>query len=566
MTCFRRPICALSFFFFVSLLVPGVALAIPAPRPSTTEPSQTGQHLRIEEERPAVGGEPVITLPEENGGHKTLKGSATFVLKGVEFEHLTVFKAEDLRPDYAEYIGKPVNFSTLSQITSRITAHYRNAGYILSRAVLSPQKIEHGIVKIRIVEGVVNKVRFEGLTHKSTLLEEYAEHIHNAKPLDAATLERYLLLMEDLPGVEARAVLRPSPDMPGASDVVVNISERHVTGAVTLDNRGTRYMGPVQAGLTVDVNDVLGLFERTELRGVSAAEFHEMRFAEIIHEEQIDSDGTKLALSGGYTHTHPDYKLKPFDINGRDKIYSVDVSHPFIRSRQSNLFGDIRFDVRQTDVESLGAGLYDDKLRVLRVGGTYDMVDRWAAINRFETTLSKGFSWDTGSSVGARSRTNAQSDFIKGTALVSRLQPIAGPVSLYLSASGQASANTLMTAEQFGLGGSSFGSAYDPSELVGDSAVAGRAELQYNRSGDFIYVPNYQFYGFYDGGVVWNRDAFAGTESQESLTSAGFGVRFNVMEPVSGGLEFALPLTHKVAANGQDGYGPRVFFSLAYRY
>jgi hemolysin activation/secretion protein len=221
--------------------------------------------------------------------------------------------------------------------------------------------------------------------------------------------------------------------------------------------------------------------------------------------------------------------------------------------------------VRQTDLSSLSTRLYDDRLRVLRAGGSYDYVDSLSAINRFETQFSKGFNWDAGSSVNARSTTGSPV-FIKGTALVSRLQPVYGPFEVYVTASGQWSANKLLAAEQFGLGGATFGSAYDPSELVGDSGIAARLELQYNQTLDFKYVPNYQLYGFYDGGVVWNRDAFASVKSSSSLTSTGLGLRFNVLEQVTGSLEFAEPLTHRVAANGADGYGPRVFFSLAYRY
>ena len=81
-------------------------------------------------------------------------------------------------------------------------------------------------------------------------------------------------------------------------------------------------------------------------------------------------------------------------------MFSADLSHPFIRSRQSNLFGDVKFDIRQTDVSSLNVPLYDDRLRVPRGGGSFDYVDEFAGINKVETELSKGFDWDASSSVG----------------------------------------------------------------------------------------------------------------------------------------------------------------------
>jgi hemolysin activation/secretion protein len=525
-----------------------------------------GQRLQIEESLPPVDSDSLITVPDESGNQVALHAGAGFTLSTIALEDLTVFTAEQLRPYYESYLGKTVTLNDLTQIANAITAHYRSAGYILSRAYVPPQRVENGVVEIRIVEGSINRVRFEGVPTTSGWLAEYADKIQNAKPLDAPSLERYLLLINDLPGVSAHAVIQPSADTPGTADVVVMIQEKIMDGSLTVDNRGTRYMGPVEGGLTLNANNVLGLYDQTQLRGVGTTQFDEMHYAEIVHTEQLDSEGTKLAVSAGYTHTAPDYKLAPFEIEGRDDVFSLDVSHPFLRSRQANLFGDVKFDVRQTDTSSLNVPLYDDRLRVLRAGGSYDYVDDFAGINKVETELSKGFDWDAASSVGARSRATGEPDFVKETAQASRLQPIGGPVNLYVAATGQWSADTLLTSEQFGIGGAEFGSAYDPSEIAGDSGLAGRAELQYARSGDLEYVQSFQLYGFYDIGAVWLRNPSNGQNPEASLADTGVGLRFNVMESLSGGLECALPLTRSVAADGQDGKRPRAFFSLAYRY
>ena len=553
---------------FINTFLPEAAFAQAVRAPSVTDPGQVGQRLRIEEERPDVGGASIITLPDENGKQKKLASNVTFELKGIVFENLTAFKKEDLRQDYINYIGKDISLITLNQIAAKITAHYRNAGYILSRAVVPPQKINGGIVKIRIVEGHINKVILEGVPEKGDLIGEYANKIRDARPLDAATLERYLLLMEDLSGVSAHAVIRPSAAEPGASDIVVTVAQKNIDGSATLDNRGTRYMGPVQAGLTINANNMLGVYDHTQIHGAITPDITELKYGQIVHEEQLDSEGTKLALSASHTHTHPGYKISQLDITGDDTLYSAAISHPFLRSRQSNLFGNAQFDIRDTNSNALDGTdkLYDDHLRVLRGGGSYDFVDGWLAVNRFETQLSKGLNWDTGRDGDPRSRSTGRPDFLKGTGLISRLQPLDGPFGLYVSGTGQWSANTLLSAEQFSLGGPAFGSAYDPAEIVGDSGIAGRVELQYSRSGDFEVVPNYQLYTFYDIGQAWTRNALAGQKSTASLASAGGGVRFNILEPISGALEVAVPLTKLVAANGQNGDSPRVFFSLAYRY
>jgi len=550
--------------FCVAFLVPAAASAQVA-RPATVEPGRASQPLRIDE-RPQVGGESVIVVPDQKGPQKPLKGETTFTLTAIKFENLTAFTEEELRPEYASLLGTKISLSTLNGIVSKITVHYRNAGFILSRAVIPPQRIKDGVVTIRIVEGYINAVEFQGLPSAAPgLLGRYAQKIRDTKPLDAATLERYLLLINDLPGVSAQAVLRPAQSVPGASDAIITVTQKKIDGSVTADNRGSRYLGPVQGGVTVNANNMLGVYDRTTLRGVMTDPVRELKFGEIVHEEQLDSEGTKLALSAGYTRTHPGYTLKSSEVFGRDVVYSAVVSHPFLRSRQSNLFGTAQFDIRNTDLDTLRVKVYDDRLKVARVGGSYDFVDRFTGVNHIETTVSQGVGWDVTSSIASRSRPAGKPNFTKATATATRLQPVSGPVNLYVAATGQAASNALLSAEQFGVGGANFGSAYDSSEITGDSGVAGRVELQYSPSGDSDYVPNYQVYGFYDGGVTWLRNTLPG-QSQQSLVSTGLGVRFNAIKDISGGLEVALPLTKPVAANGADGMGPRVFFNLAYRY
>jgi hemolysin activation/secretion protein len=559
-------------FLLASLLSStAIAQVRPTTIPSPAQPGQVEQHIQNGETRPEVGGQPLITMPKETT-KKNYDSSVTFTLKDIEFENLTAFTKADLLPDYKEYLGKKISLNTLNEIAEKVTVQYRNAGYILSRAVVPPQHIGDGIAKIRIVEGYINKVSFQGKDTNSGLLGRYASKISSAKPLDAQTLERYLLLINDLPGVSAHAVLVPAAGTPGASDVVVTIDDKKIDGSVTFDNRGSRYIGPVQAGLTANVNNLFGNYDRTQFHGVQTAEYNELHYGQISHDEQLDSEGTKLTLSAAYTHTHPAFNEAFLNLDGEDKLFTAMVNHPFIRTRQTNLYGNVEFDIHDTQVESglFQSDFYKDHLRVARAGGAFDFVDGLAAVNKFDGQVSHGFSWEADSFPESTSNSNASPTFTKFAGTASRLQPISGPFDLYVAASGQWSADSLYIGEQFGIGGANFGSAYDPSEITGDSGADVRAELRYNRIGDFSLIPSYQFYGFYDLGKVWNKTDSLGTPSDASLADAGVGLRFNASSPLTGSLELAAPLTRVVAADGtsgsSEGYRPRIFFSLAYRY
>ena len=127
----------------------------------------------------------------------------------------------------------------------------------------------------------------------------------------------------------------------------------------------------------------------------------------------------------------------------------------------------------------------------------------------------------------------------------------------------------LLSSEQIGLGGPTFGRGYDPSELTGDKGVAGKAELQYNqqlsRLGSAL-----QYFGFYDAGVIGNSDPAAGIPHSQSLASTGGGVRFALPLEFSGSLEVDKPLTKPVEAevimDNPHPKDPRVEFSVMKRF
>jgi len=70
-----------------------------------------------------------------------------------------------------------------------------------------------------------------------------------------------------------------------------------------------------------------------------------------------------------------------------------------------------------------------------------------------------------------------------------------------------------------------------------------------------------QAYTFIDYGSVWNRVATSVGKTQENISSAGLGLRFNLKKWVSGYIEFDKPINKDVAAEGNRDV--RFFFSVS---
>ncbi len=561
-----------ALFFSVATCMPAAVVAqsiSPTSIPQTVDPGQVQQRLRSENQRPELDATGVVPVQPREGALSTDDGGASFVLNGVVIEGATAISDDQLAPLYAEQLGKPVTLGGLRAIAERITAYYRNQGYILSRAILpAGQRIENGTVTIRIVEGFIDEVTFEGAEGQNkALLESYARHITEARPLSNQVLERYLLLIDDLTGAAARGVLSPSPNTPGASRLTVSMQRNPVDANLTVDNRGSRFLGPLQTTGLVATNSALGLSERIQVRGITASNFDELRFIESTYQQPVGSEGTTVRGVFSYAETRPGGSLEALEIEGDSAAFVLAARHPFLRSRQENLFGDLGLRYRDSTTDVLNTELFEDNIRSLYVGGAYDVLDGLQGVNRLDFEAVQGLDVAGANDAGdLRSRSNADTTFTRFTGQYTRLQPLSQAFSLYVGLNGQYALDPLFASEEFALGGPAFGSAYDPAELTGDHGLASRVELRFSDALPEWSMDIYQLYGFYDVGKVWNRDALVGENSQASLASSGVGLRFSLTENIAGSAEIAVPLTRDVSAEGTDGDDVRGFFSLTYIY
>ena len=186
------------------------------------------------------------------------------------------------------------------------------------------------------------------------------------------------------------------------------------------------------------------------------------------------------------------------------------------------------------------------------------MADSIDGVNLIDVEASQGLDLFNPTDSGTmRSRVDGETEYQKVLLNLSRTQTLPSNFSLLTAFSGQYSADKLLGAEQFSVGGASFGGAYDGAEISGDKGIAGRVELRYSDGTALDYFKWYQLYGYYDIGRIWSNTQ---TPDNPSLASAGLGVRTMVSPSVYTYVEVGLPLTKDVGV--EQNRDPRVFFSV----
>jgi hemolysin activation/secretion protein len=490
-----------------------------------------------------------------------------FLLQRMVIKGSTIYGKRRFSRLFRRYLHKRINLEQVYIIAQKITNMYRNDGYILSKAVVPPQKIEGGVVQIDVIEGFVDRVVVQGQVRgPRRLLKEYRKGLLKSRPLKSRDLERYLLLVDDLPGVSVKSILTPSEHKQGATNLTLILDNKAYGGSLGMDNRGTKFNGPIQANAGVTGNSLLKNYERIGLQGVVTANTDELQFFSGFYEQPISSEGTKLYFSASKSDSVPGADLKDFEVVGESKTFTFKISHPFIRSRAKNLTGTLGYVHRNSTTDILQTLDSEDRLRIVNLGLSYDFVDAYRGVNLVSFNLSKGFDIFDSTKTGSANltRESGHSDFTKISGEMLRLQQLVPSWMLLSSVSWQYAFEKLLASEEFGVGGSQYGRAYDSSEITGDQGIAFKLELQRAFQTKKKYLRDLQAYTFFDYGKIWNRIPTSTGLETEDLFSMGLGVRFNVTEKLSGYLEWDKPLDQEVSAEGnKDG---RFFFSLSARF
>ncbi len=490
-----------------------------------------------------------------------------FILSAVAIEGMTVYGPDELRPLYRDLLGREIALDAVFALAEAVTAHYRNDGYTLSQAIVPPQTIRAGKVRLTVVEGFIDKVLVEGETRgRAGLFRAWGEKIKASRPFQVSVLERYSLLANDLPGAQVRAVLRPSEDTPGAADLIFEVQHQIIEAAANIDNRAPKTTGPQQGLVSVTGNSLLGLYDRTTVTYSRARKRERSQFVGIRHDQVLNSEGTGLSLSGSYSHSEPGDVLKDLDLISESTVLSAEVTQSVIRSRNTNLSLSAGFTYRKVDSDAVSSELFRDRLSVVSLGVGAAFTDPWNGRGAMEFGIHQGLDVFGASAEGDRllTRDDGSGDFLKLTGSLSRTQHLGDGFSLYLAATGQLASRELLASEEFALGGARFGRAYDPSELTGDHGAAVGVEIRYTDQPDLEILDYYQLYGFWDLGATYDIGV-GGEEAKRSAASAGLGLRFGLTDIVSGQIELAKPMTRPVALE-DNGKAARLFFRLSARF
>ncbi len=511
-------------------------------------------------------------LPDEEKhdavSQQTPRQLARVRLKSVRFTgEFKQVSESDLQALVADAIGRELDYAGLEGLVRRVTEFLRAKGWLLAEAYLPEQDVTEGEIEIAIRGGYLDGRNGRGKPFRIMVDEPLSLRIDRGQLADIAAellppgallrtedLERAVLLINDLPGISARARLVPGDDK-GSSRVLIDAKEGPwVTGSIGVDSYGNPDSGSEQTNLSVQLNDPHAVGDQLAFSGTHA---EGLDLGRLGYSVPVGSQGAKLAVSW----TAMNYRIlsstgRAAGLEGRATTSGLSLSYPFLRTRMRNFYGFAAYTHKALTDDSIAGTLRDKRVDVLNAGLSGDSLDGvgGGGLVSWNANLAVGnLNLDNDASEAAADALayRTQGYFSKVFYGISRLQRLPGAFSVYANIAGQVAGKNLDSSERFILGGPNGIRAYPVGEASGDSGWLANLELRYDLPA-ISALGRLQFVGFYDIGHITlhratNGIATATLTGRNSYSLAGWGLGVSLAK--TGSYQVRLSWAEKIGDN-----------------
>lgn len=499
---------------------------------------------------------PAVDVPTLQGPRPAaVPGGAalpSFRLRGIAVEGAMSVPAEAVAATYLEKIGTLVTVADIAAVADAITALYRKAGYHLSRAIVPPQDIRDGRIRILVIEGVIEDVVVKGPGKDLAVVRAMLAPAAAERPAQRKTLERVLLNVNDLPGFRvADTALEEIGSASGRFRLHVTIEAWKIYWSQGIDNFGSHAVGPLQAYTSLALNSVIVGGDTLAVAGSTVPDdTTALSFGRAVYDMPVGADGARLGASVLTSAMRPGDTRHLRDTT-RTTTYELRGSILPLQTRAASLR--LTAAVSESDImEGFTLGtLYHDRIRMVTGAADLRIKDDLNGWNYLTLIVRQGFG-GTKATDPMSSIYGASGDFTALNVAYVRLQKLSDAWSIKFAGTAQIASAPMLLSQQYFLGGAAFGPGY----YTNDNGVGGTLELRYDQDTNWALLKGYQLYGFTDGGQVWSSHG----GNYAALASAGAGARFFINEQLQAGVAVAFPVYNQFDNGDLKDY--RILFSV----
>ena len=465
----------------------------------------------------------------------------------------------------------------LRKATERLEKKYKDDDFFLVRVIIPPQEVENGVFKVKVIEGYINNVFVEGGNKYSReKILSVVKKLENKKPIDLKSLERALLLLNDLPGISGNGVLRQGSDI-GSSELLVTINPPPPTSyMLTLNNGASKTMGQYSTNINATFNNPN--YPSSVSVGFSSAlkNDDDQLFNPILkafngtYSTSLGDDGLIFSLAGVFANAKPQGSIKSLGILSQSYSIAPRLRYPIKRSRDESYYFEGGLNVARSKTFLLDSSTTKDKLTVADFVFSVTNDVWFGGSTQLNFTVAQGLdlfgSRGESTSLPGPSIANFKQNFLKYKFSGNHSLPIKKiNGSLKLSAQAQWTNDKLLAGEQITFGGPAIGRGYDGGAIAGEKGFGLSVELSRKlKRKNFLGLDlsNFELFGFIDyAEAKILKEPISGTPEKSSyIGSHGIGARLSEKSGLMLDLTIARARNEKPSQDARRN--PRVIISL----
>lgn len=542
--------------YYLSVLLTTVSFAANAAVLPSVDPAaiqrldqdRLDSYQQEENLKKAVPVAPEVTLPDQDSAIKNASDVKNIPVTKFDIDHSDLLTDDELKQILSPYQGRDVSLKELFETVSKINQLYDAKNIKTARAILPPQEVKSGTVKIQLVEARLGGIIISGVKDVRSGFVEDRIHVKPGELISVTKLEEDLIRFNALYEPKLRADVRAGAEV-GKTDITIEVQEAEKYHLTTFaDNAGRDTVGENRIGAIYKVNNLLGVNDSIQVVATGTSGSRSYGFSYSI---PVSKDDMRLDVSYNYGNIKiVNGPFVPLDITGSSRDLSVGLTQPFSVGINRQWAAYSRLSARNSISKFSGFTQQDLDLNVIALGLSGE-----AHYNTYAWSLDNSLNFGTKSFGGEDSFTYYRANASRVDRLTDRLQLLTKAGLQY------SFTQVIPSGEQFQVGGLYSVRGFSEGLLSGRNGYFGSVELRAAlnsppQNSPTGLPPLVQGLVFFEHGAALPYRPGQSITKDDYLTSAGVGLMMDFGSRISTRLTFAYPLDKN--PNEMNQRSPRI--------
>jgi len=479
----------------------------------------------------------------------------------------TILSADELNRLTSPFTGKARDFGDVQRALETLENAYRDRGYSAVQVFLPEQDLEKGQVILRVIEARIRKVEISGNRFfDEANIRASLPTLREGSIPNADAIAANLRVVNESPAKQTNVVLRAT-DEPGLIDARVDVTDdKPDKWFLTADNTGNKSTGYWRFGLGYQTSNLWNRDHSLTLQYVTSDKEKMVHVWSVGYRVPLYRLGASMDFIVGYSDVEAgttETTAGELKFSGKGEVYGVRYNHhlPRVPGLDHRVIVGLDYrDFKNTctlgtfGAAGCGAAAASFVLRPASVAysAQWTLERAQAGLQAtFVHNLPGGADGDTDAI--NRARAGADPSYHLWRLAANYAQAFESDWQARVNLQAQHTEQILVGAEQFGAGGQSSVRGFNEREIAAERGYFANFELYTpDLSGALgLKAWNLRFLGFYDVGYVQRVDPAPGDIAEQSIASAGIGLRASLGRNFS----FKGDLAHTLNEGGQRRKG-----------